>query len=68
MAEWDAVCQKEHKSQEDKPGYNSSGERKTKCCPRTTKKGEGGFMNMFWRALGCCGVLSACYEPKTSQP
>ncbi|KAK6233461.1 hypothetical protein QUC31_005867 [Theobroma cacao] len=24
MAEWDAVCQKEHKSQEDKPGYNSS--------------------------------------------
>ncbi|OMO75673.1 hypothetical protein CCACVL1_16096 [Corchorus capsularis] len=45
---------------------NSPGGRNMNCCPTTTRKGEGGFMNMLCRALGCCGLLSACYEPRTS--
>ncbi|WRX12949.1 hypothetical protein QQP08_005436 [Theobroma cacao] len=51
------------KPQVDKP----SEDRKTKCCSSTTREGEGGFMNMFCKALGCCGLFSACHEPQTSQ-
>ncbi|XWS65544.1 hypothetical protein CRYUN_Cryun05aG0122500 [Craigia yunnanensis] len=63
----DDMCQKQNKpQQENSPGYPAGG-RKTKCCPTTTEKGDGGFMNMLCKALGCCGLLSACYDPRTSQ-
>ncbi|KAH1046142.1 hypothetical protein J1N35_036926, partial [Gossypium stocksii] len=46
-------------------GNSSAGEDDVPCCPATTKKGGGGFMNMLCKALGCCGLLSACYDPRT---
>nr|KJB73050.1 hypothetical protein B456_011G212000 [Gossypium raimondii] len=46
-------------------GNLSAGEDDVTCCPATTKKGGGGFMNMLCKALGCCGLLSACYDPRT---
>ncbi|TYJ15687.1 hypothetical protein E1A91_A10G200600v1 [Gossypium mustelinum] len=46
-------------------GNSTAGEDDVPCCPATTKKGGGGFMNMLCKALGCCGLLSACYDPPT---
>ncbi|KAK8508680.1 hypothetical protein V6N13_116191 [Hibiscus sabdariffa] len=49
------------KQENSKPGV-----RKIRgCCPTTRKKGPGGFMNILCNVLGCCGLLSACYDPPT---
>ncbi|KAL4289674.1 hypothetical protein GQ457_14G018430 [Hibiscus cannabinus] len=49
--------------QEDSP--TGMGERSVKCCSTIRKKGEECFMNMLCNVLCCCGLFSACYEPRT---